>query len=49
MRRKCDICGEHKQVNDDNECPDCIQDRWDLEDWVPEDGYAGDNEENEDE
>lgn len=37
MRQKCDICGEFKSCNDEAECFECVQDKYDLEDWLPED------------
>lgn len=48
MRQKCEDCGEHKNCNDDGICFDCVQDSYDLEDWLPEDGYAGDEDEDSD-
>lgn len=51
MRQKCDICGEHKQCNDKDECFDCVQDKYDLEDWLPEDeeGEWSDDDDDDDE
>jgi NMD protein affecting ribosome stability and mRNA decay len=36
MKQKCEECGDYKDCNDDGVCFDCIQDRFDLEDWLPE-------------
>ena len=46
MRKKCCICGEHKQCNEDNECFECVQDKYDLEDWLPEDDSDEEEEDN---
>ena len=43
MREKCEECGEYKMCTDDSVCFDCVQDRRDLEDWVPEDGFDEDD------
>jgi ABC-type ATPase with predicted acetyltransferase domain len=44
MRQKCNICGEYKKCNEEGECPDCIQDSYDLEDWLPEDDDSEEDE-----
>lgn len=48
MREKCEVCGEYENLNEDDVCFDCIQDKLDLEDWLPEDGY-GDEEDSDEE
>ena len=40
--QKCDICGLFKMCNDESECFDCIQDNYDIEDWLPENIYVDD-------
>jgi len=49
MRQKCEECGEFKPCNEDSVCFDCVQDNYDLEDWLPEneDDEDDDNEEEE--
>lgn len=47
MRRTCEECGDYKTCNEDGICYDCLQDRYDLEEWQPEDGYEEDTEEDE--
>lgn len=42
MRQKCEECGDFKNCNDDGICFDCLQDKYDLEEWLPEDGYEED-------
>jgi ribosomal protein L32 len=37
MRQKCEECGDYKHCNEDSICFDCVQDRQDLQDWLPED------------
>lgn len=39
MRQECELCGEHQNCNDDGVCYGCLQDQYDLENWVPEDGF----------
>ena len=39
MRQECEECGDYKNCNDEGVCFDCLQDRADLEEWLPEDGY----------
>lgn len=49
MRQKCEECGEYKKCNDENICFDCVQDSYDLEEWLPEDdNYAGESNDDED-
>lgn len=36
MRQKCEECGEYALCNEDGVCYGCIQDRYDLEEWLPE-------------
>jgi len=45
MRETCQECGEFKSCNDDGICFECLQDKADLEDWLPEDGYDDSSEE----
>ncbi len=48
MRQKCEECGEFKPCNEDSVCFDCVQDNYDLEDWLPEnEDDEDDNEEEE--
>lgn len=37
MRQKCEECGDFKDCNDIGICHDCIQDDFDLDEWLPED------------
>jgi len=37
MMQKCEECGDYRHCNDGGICFDCLQDRSDLEDWLPED------------
>ena len=39
MRQTCEECGDYKTCNDEGVCFDCLQDHFDLEEWLPEDGY----------
>jgi hypothetical protein len=49
MRQKCVTCGDFKYCNDDTgECTDCLQDKLDLEEWLPENGYEDEETEEED-
>lgn len=48
MRETCQDCGEFNSCNDDGICFECVQDRADLEDWQPEDGYDEEDFEEED-
>jgi hypothetical protein len=47
MRQKCAVCGEYLLCDDDGVCGGCRQDEQDLEEWLPEDGYGDDLDEDE--
>lgn len=48
MKQKCDECGDYRDCNDEGICFDCLQDRFDLEEWLPEDEEADEEAEPED-
>lgn len=39
MRQTCEECGDFTDCNEDGVCFNCLQERHDLEEWLPEDGY----------
>jgi rRNA maturation protein Nop10 len=48
MRQKCEECGDYTECDDDSVCFNCRQDQYDLEEWLPEDGYDEESEDEED-